>query len=82
MKRHTNTLLQHALVADTICTLCSVLAALDLASEPNTGANGVHASAGPLEGAQRRERTLILMISIWNTSGSPPLIFGGLPLSP
>lgn len=39
-------------------------------------------SAGPLEGAQRRERTLILMISIWNTSGSPPLIFGGLPLSP
>ena len=54
MKRHTNTLLQHALVADTICTLCSVLAALDLASEPNTGANGVHASAGPLEGLRER----------------------------
>merc|ERR1719198_1471826 len=25
---------------------------------------------------------LILMISIWNTSTSPPLILGGLPLSP
>jgi hypothetical protein len=60
MKRHTNTLLQHALVADTICTLCSVLAALDLASEPNTGANGVHASAGPLEGL--RERMVLLKV--------------------
>jgi hypothetical protein len=32
----------------------SALPALDLPSEPNTGDNGVHASAGPLEGLRER----------------------------